>query len=415
VTAADGGMQALELLKAARQQGRPFDLAILDMHMPHMDGMQLAQQIQSVPALAGLPMMMLSSTYAGHDQPARDALGIRRYLHKPIRRADLLRAITSVLAAGAAEVPAPRKVVTPMLGRLRGHVLLVEDNPINQGVATAMLSKIGLSWKVANDGAEAVARVRESGYDLVLMDCQMPVMDGFEATATIRALPDGRGAKLPIVALTANAMQGDEQACRDAGMDGFLAKPYTLAGLQTTLARWLPAADGTTPIAAAPATAAAPAATPAPPVTPGVGADAPAAARAAPRPQPEPADGSAAPRQGADPAINTAALATLREIDDDSGLVEQLVGRFLAAADGHLARVVEAAAAGDTQAVAQTAHSLKSSAANLGAEALAACCRELERSARQGHVDDVRARIEATRREQVRALAQLRELMAEVP
>ena len=125
--------------------------------------------------------------------------------------------------------------------KLQGRVLLVEDNPINQGVATAMLNKLGLEWVLATRGAEAVAQVREAGFDLVLMDCQMPVMDGYQATAAIRALPDERSARVPIIALTANTMQGDEQACLQAGMDAFLAKPYTLAALQATLARWLPA------------------------------------------------------------------------------------------------------------------------------------------------------------------------------
>ena len=151
-------------------------------------------------------------------------------------------------------------------GPMQGTVLLVEDNPVNQEVAKAMLRKLGLQMRLANNGVEAIDTVREHAFDLVLMDCGMPVMDGYEATACIRRLPDGRGAHLPIVALSANAMHGDEQKCRDAGMDGFLAKPYTLATLRATLVRWLPDGGGTqcsvAPVrptgAAAPATAARP-------------------------------------------------------------------------------------------------------------------------------------------------------------
>jgi CheY-like chemotaxis protein len=259
-------------------------------------------------------------------------------------------------------------------------VLLVEDNPINQGVAKAMLAKLGLQWQLANNGAEAVALVREHDFDLVLMDCQMPVMDGYEATAAIRALPAGRGLKLPIIALTANAMQGDEQVCLDAGMNAFLAKPYTLTALHATLAGWLAgSADGAGP----------------PPAT----VQARAAARAT----------------GSEPAINLAVIASLRELDEPGSdeLVTQLVGSFLKSADGNLQRVAAALAEGNAKACAQAAHSLKSSAANLGAEALAGCYREIEKCGREGRVDDARDLIGQTRREQQRALLELRALVAE--
>jgi CheY-like chemotaxis protein len=125
--------------------------------------------------------------------------------------------------------------------RLQGSVLLVEDNAVNQEVAVAMLMHLGLQVEVARDGQKAVDRVREGRFDLVLMDCNMPLMDGFEATAAIRSLPDGRGAALPIIALTANAMAGDEEKCLAAGMNAFLGKPFTPAQLVEILNRWLPA------------------------------------------------------------------------------------------------------------------------------------------------------------------------------
>ncbi|MBL0149927.1 MAG: response regulator [Ideonella sp.] len=245
---------------------------------------------------------MLSSTYANADERTRAQAGILRYLNKPIRRADLQRAVTGVLAAVPVDVP-PRPLPETPVRRLQGRVLLVEDNPINQGVAKAMLGKLGLQWQLANDGAEAVDQVRETDFDVVLMDCQMPVMDGYEATAAIRALPAGRGLNLPIVALTANAMQGDEQICLDAGMNAFLAKPYTLAALHATLAGWL---RGSGDVVASPPAAVSP--------------------------------GAAARNDGSGPAINPAAIETLRELDEPGSteLVTQLVSSFLKSADGNL-------------------------------------------------------------------------------
>jgi len=379
VQCVEGGAPALQAMAASETAGQPFELAILDMHMPGMDGLQLARNIQAEPALARTRLMMLSSTYASADERTRAQVGILRYLNKPIRRADLQRAVMGVLAAVPDDAP-PRPTPATPVRRLQGRVLLVEDNPINQCVAQAMLGKLGLQWQLANNGVEAVDRVRETHFDVVLMDCQMPVMDGYEATAAIRALPAGRGAKLPIIALTANAMQGDEHVCLDAGMNGFLAKPYTLATLNATLAGWLAVSD-----------------------EPG-----PALVAANP-------PGAAVPGNAAERAINPAAIATLRELDEPGSteLVTQVVNSFLNSADGNLARVADALATGNAKAWAQAAHSLKSSAANLGAEALAGCYRELEKCGREGRTEDARGLLEPTRREQQRALLELRELLAE--
>ena len=381
VCCVEGAPQALAALAEAAHDGLPFDLAVLDMHMPGMDGLQLASAIQEQPALATTKLMMLSSTYANADQRARSQAGILRYLNKPIRRADLHRAITGVLGAAVPESAPPQPARTAAVGALQGRVLLVEDNPINQGVAKAMLAKLGLKWTLANHGGEAVDQVRAGNFDLVLMDCQMPVMDGYEATAAIRALPDGRGASLPIVALTANAMQGDDRICLDAGMNGFLAKPYSLTALRGVLAAWLPAQ-------------ASPAA--------GLPLGAPVAASAAP---------TVAPAEDA-PAINQAAIDTLRELEEPGSteLVTQLVNSFLASADRNLALLATAVADGDAKALSQTAHSLKSSAANLGALALASCYRELEQCGREGRLGDAQGHLPKTRHEQQRALCELREL-----
>ena len=375
VTCVDGGAQALLCMNEAVAANRPFELAILDMHMPKMDGHQLAMAIQAEPTLAVTRLVMLSSTYAHADLQSRERAGLLRFLTKPARRADLQRALSGVMAK-TPDVPVPTaplekgRAAAPM-SPLHGHVLLVEDNPINQGVAQAMLKKLGLRWTLAVHGGEAVEQVLNQAFDAVLMDCQMPVMDGFQATAAIRRLPAGRGARLPIIALTANAMQGDEQACLNAGMNAFLAKPYTLVQLHAALAAWL----GGPPL---------PTSVP------------PAAERTSPV-----------------QVINPAAIAALRELDEpgDESLVDQLVNSFLASADAQLAQIGAALQAADAAAFGRAAHSLKSSAANLGADALAQSYRELEKCGREGRLEDAPDLIERTAREQQRALAALRELV----
>ncbi|WP_077037392.1 ATP-binding protein [Pelomonas sp. KK5] len=253
--------------------------------------------------------------------------------------------------------------------RLRGTVLLVEDHPVNRSVAMGMLRKLGLDWRLAENGADAVEQVRRHDFDAVLMDCQMPVMDGFAATAAIRALPDARGAKLPIVALTANAGEEDARQCREAGMDGFVAKPFSLAVLAAALAPWLEARSPEAP--AATATVA---------------------------------------RTG---AIDRKAIATLMELDEDGELLREVLEGFLQTADPGLTALEAALASRDARELARTAHALKSSAGNVGALALAERYGELERGARGGGLDGAAALIEAIRAEQRRAAAELVTLLRE--
>jgi two-component system sensor histidine kinase/response regulator len=370
VSCVEGGAEALALMAEAAQTGTPFQLGILDMHMPHMDGLQLAARIQTHPALAVTRLMMLSSTYANADQAARQASGVLRYLNKPVRRADLLRVVTALLApapqgaetGAASSASAAGQQQRPAAPEsLRGRVLLVEDNPVNQGVARAMLRKLGLSMELANHGAEALALVRTESFDLVLMDCQMPVMDGYEATVAIRNLPDARGQRLPIIALTANAMQGDEQRCLNAGMDAFLAKPYTLASLRAVLVRWLPATPQEVP------------------------------------------------------AIDRKVLDSLRELDDTGSLAlaREIFEAFVESAGPAMARIEAALREGDLGGLGQAAHAMKSSAANVGALALSAGHRELERCAREARLADAQSLLTPVRQEHVRVLAELRELMKE--
>ncbi len=377
VTCAESGDEALSLMALAARVGTNFELAILDMHMPAMDGLQLARAIKALPALAGTPLMMLTSTFSNADQPARLEAGILRYVNKPIRRADLFRVISGILtsapSAPESSAPAPSQAAAV----LQGTLLLVEDNPINQQVAGAMLAKLGLEMSLANNGREAVNMVRAHKFDLVLMDCQMPVMDGYEATAAIRQMETGRDKRLPIIALTANSMQGDEQKCLDAGMDGFLAKPFTLTQLQVLLARWLQPAIGLQSRDAQP-------------VNP---------AEATP-----PANSA---------AINVHALESLCELDEAGGkdLMKKVLRIFLESAQQSVVQIEHAIHAGDSKVLSRAAHTLKSSTANVGAETLSGFYRQLERLGREERIEEARAILDQVKREHHRAVSSIQEIL----
>lgn len=218
-----------------------YALAILDMQMPEMDGIALAEAIHGVEAYVDLPLVMLTSlTMQGHARIAR-AANFSAYLTKPIREQQLIQCINEVLHLNSADEPPPLITVHTLAEReaaAKPRILLAEDNPVNQKVAVLMLEKLGCRIDVVANGQEAVTAVKQFPYDLVFMDCQMPEMDGFEATAAIRALPLP-AANLPIVALTANAFKDDQDRCLAIGMSDFLSKPVTAPGLKSMLARWV--------------------------------------------------------------------------------------------------------------------------------------------------------------------------------
>jgi CheY-like chemotaxis protein len=223
------GEGALAKLSEAREAGDPFALILMDMHMPNMDGFELIERIRRSPHPSAVTIMMLTS--AGHrgDAARCQELGVAAYLLKPIRQSELREAIARVL--GAQE----QKGAIPLITRYSLQdarepsaslrVLLVEDNLVNQRLATRLLEKRGHFVSIAADGREALAALEKDSFDLILMDLQMPEMDGFEATTVIREKEKATGNHLPIVALTAHAMKGDREKCLAGGMDGYLTKP----------------------------------------------------------------------------------------------------------------------------------------------------------------------------------------------
>ncbi|HEV8111377.1 MAG TPA: response regulator [Planctomycetota bacterium] len=249
VETVESARAGLDALLREHDAGRRFDLVITDMHMPELDGMGFARAVRDDPRLSGVPMLLLTSVVHPIDAEGLRAVGIARRLTKPVRASQLADGIRLALGIAAAEgsaegpaalLPAERaKPASEARAGTRGRLLIVEDNLINQKVGAQMVARLGWRADIATSGIEALAAVRQIRYDLVLMDCQMPRMDGFEATREIRRL-GGPFAKLPIVALTAIAMEGDRERCIEAGMDDYVSKPVSWEELGRVLDRYEP-------------------------------------------------------------------------------------------------------------------------------------------------------------------------------
>jgi signal transduction histidine kinase/DNA-binding response OmpR family regulator len=241
-TAVDGGRAALQAIEVAKNAGYPFPLILLDGQMPEMDGFTLAEHIHKDPELVNATIMMLTS--AGHlgDAARCRELGISAYLVKPIRQGELLDAICQMLDGTARKQPEPLVTChTLQEEKHRVHILLAEDNPVNQTLAVRLLEKRGYSMTVAPNGQAAVEAFQTGGFELVLMDIQMPEMDGFEATAAIRQIEKLTGEHIPIVAMTAHALVGDQEKCLASGMDAYVTKPFRTSELFATIERMLSA------------------------------------------------------------------------------------------------------------------------------------------------------------------------------
>jgi signal transduction histidine kinase/DNA-binding response OmpR family regulator len=219
-----GARPALEALEKAVAAGEPFPLVLLDGYMPEMDGFGLAENVRRRPELAGTTLVMLTSAGQPGDAARCRALGIEAYLMKPVKQSELLDAIFSAMGISARDGPVPPAPAAPP-DRRRLHVLLAEDNAVNQRLAVRLLEKQGHDVAVVGTGREALTALERQTFDLVLMDVQMPEMDGLEATAQIRAAEQGTPRHVLILAMTAHAMKGDRERCLAAGMDGYVSKP----------------------------------------------------------------------------------------------------------------------------------------------------------------------------------------------
>jgi two-component system, sensor histidine kinase and response regulator len=234
-TSVDGGAAALRALEIAKSSGSPFSLILLDGQMPEMDGFTLAEQIKNEPDLVGASVMMLTS--AGHlgDAARCRELGISAYLMKPVRQGELWEALCNVLGDPLQERAPLVTRHTLRENRNRARILLAEDNLVNQTLAVRLLEKRGYAVTVTSNGREALAALAKEEFGLVLMDVQMPEMGGFEATAAIREMEKLSGRHIPIVAMIANALKGDQERCLAAGMDGYVSKPIRTNELFATL------------------------------------------------------------------------------------------------------------------------------------------------------------------------------------
>ena len=239
--AAASAEQALTSLAQAAERGVPYDIAIIDLGTPGMDGLALAREIRARPASARVRMVML--TRRSSDLAEARKSGIDVCLSKPVRQTSLYECLVNLMAGQGQEEavrPVPRAAPVAQAAAAHGRILVVEDNLINQQVALGMLEARGYKVAVAGNGREAVDAHAQDAFDLILMDCDMPEMDGYEATREIRSRERASGEHVPIVALTANAMAQDREACLAAGMDDHLGKPFSSATLQTMLERWMP-------------------------------------------------------------------------------------------------------------------------------------------------------------------------------
>jgi two-component system, sensor histidine kinase and response regulator len=344
-TVVTGGRAAIDALTAAAATDRPFELVLLDANMPEMDGFAVAAEVAGRSALRGATVMMLSSSGDRADRLRCAELGIAAYLTKPVYGSDLLAAIERALAPKPA-TPAPREAPTQAGALSAGvtgrhvRILLVEDNIVNQRVASGLLTRRGHSVTVAPDGREALARFERDAFDLVLMDLQMPVMDGVAATIEIRRREQATGRHVRIVAMTAHAMHGDRERCLAAGMDGYLSKPIDPPMLFAVVEQ-----DGE-------------------------GCEVTAAA---------------------DEHVTFDEHALRRRVSGDDQLMSEVIRVFLDDLPLRLAAIKDAVANRDAAALRTAAHALKGSAGNLSAVGVFDAARVLERIGAESHMDAAEA------------------------
>ncbi|MBI5512727.1 MAG: response regulator [Deltaproteobacteria bacterium] len=358
--AVEDGRAALELLRAAGRSGAAFDLVLMDMRMPGMDGLDVVRALRGDAALARTPVVMLTSQPGDEDRDAAGRLGLAGYLRKPLRREVLLECLARLFKSRGEPAPAASAPQPEAVAQHSRKVLVVDDNPVNLRVEAKLVEKHGFQVDTAVNGLEAVRAVERHQYALVLMDCMMPEMDGYEATRTIREA-EARGApRTTVLAVTANAMKGDRERCLDAGMDDYMAKPVTAATINAMLEKWKP-----------PQT-----------VPPAV-------------PLPE------------GPALDEGVVTNLRELMDDGSadIVAEMVDGFLGSAPERLRALEGAASKGSGAELQAEARAMKDLAAEFGARRIAVLCDQAANDpskASPGLVQALQAELERVREALVR-------------
>jgi CheY-like chemotaxis protein len=347
------------MLRSAVEQGEPYDLAILDIQMPEMDGIELAKKIKADRSISSIKLVMLSSIgRRGEGSEVRQA-GAEAYLTKPVKQSQLYDALAAVMNKPEKEAAAPEKEEKQLVtshslkeakARSLARILVVEDNAINQKVAVKMLERLGYRADVAGNGLEAVEALSRIPYSAVLMDVQMPEMDGYEATAEIRRREKkSEDRHTPVIAMTANAMEGDREKALEAGMDDYVSKPVKAEELDAVLEHWLLQDEEKVE----PDTSAA-----------------------------EEVNGTTIPKDSIDHSV----LQGLRELQEEGepDILKELIELFLEDVPLHFKALREAGERDDAQSVERTAHTLKGSCGNLGAVRMVAICAELEEIGRSG-------------------------------
>ncbi|HXG83232.1 MAG TPA: response regulator [Pyrinomonadaceae bacterium] len=383
-TEAESGAQALSILRtaAASNARKPFDIAILDLMMPGMDGFQLARHIKADLTISATHLVLLTSYgKRGDGQIARDS-GINAYLQKPVRQAQLYNCLIKVVgeASAAADLSndQPARLITKhSLGKApldaattkEARILLAEDNIVNQKVADRQLKNLGYTADMVSNGRQAVEAVEKFGYDIVLMDCQMPEMDGYEATAEIRRR-EGDSKHTPIIAMTAHALEGEREKCLAAGMDDYISKPVKVKELEKMLANWLAVSS-----ALAKET-----------VSPGK------------------------QEKSAAPPVDMERLVSV--IGDDPQEVREILDLYLEQMEKNLKTLSAAVKSGDAGEIDLIAHNCHGSSANCGISSVVAPLRELERMGRENQLSGARRCLAEVEREFNRVKIYLRENLA---
>lgn len=381
---AENAATALTEIAAAAARSDPFALAIIDITLPDTNGIDLVRQIKSNPAIAGLRLVLLTLRDFEMDQHGDLRQHVHGCLTKPVRQAALRKCLASTDGAGD---PAPQRLVLRAPeGAAGAPVLLVEDNPVNLEVAVAILESFGCKVTTGVNGKEAVERYASSDFKLIFMDCQMPQMDGFEATAEIRKQEARSGRSVPIVALTASAIEGDRERCLAAGMNDYVPKPFTADQMRSVVATW-------------------------------IGRSASGAGHGKRNHLTLVAPGEAPPStSSADQPIDDRVLTSLARLQRDGrpDIVNRVITLFLESAPALVNDLEEGAATGDMTVLHRASHTLKSASANVGAGLLSAHCRELEALARTGVVPDVQSRVATIIEDYRRAHSALTALLPQV-